>query len=91
MKYYKLTKEEKQIEKDLIAGKYVPVPNMEQEIDRFQKIAQTQLKNKTVNFRISGSELEIFKSKSGKVGLPYQSLLSLLISQYNRDKFSIKL
>ena len=91
MKYYKLTKEEKQIEKDLIAGKYVPVPNMEQEIDRFQKIAQAQLKNKTVNFRISGSELEIFKSKSGKVGLPYQSLLSLLISQYNRDKFSIKL
>ncbi|HBC44889.1 MAG: Toxin-antitoxin system, antitoxin component, ribbon-helix-helix domain protein [Candidatus Collierbacteria bacterium GW2011_GWB1_45_35] len=91
MKYYKLTKEEKQIEKDLIAGKYVPVPNMEQEIDRFQKIAQAQLKNKTVNFRIAGSELEIFKSKSGKVGLPYQSLLSLLISQYNRDKFSIKL
>ncbi|KKT85889.1 MAG: Toxin-antitoxin system, antitoxin component, ribbon-helix-helix domain protein [Candidatus Collierbacteria bacterium GW2011_GWA2_44_99] len=64
---------------------------MEQEIDRFQKIAQAQLKNKTVNFRIAGSELEIFKSKSGKVGLPYQSLLSLLISQYNRDKFSIKL
>ena len=91
MKYYKLTKEEKQIEKDLIAGKYVPVPNMEQEIDRFQKIAQAQLKNKTVNFRIAGSELEIFKSKSGTVGLPYQSLLSLLISQYNRDKFSIKL
>ena len=91
MKYYKLTKEEKQIEKDLIAGKYVPVPNMEQEIDRFQKIAQAQLKNKTVNFRIAGSELEIFKSKSGKVGLPYHSLLSLLISQYNRDKFSIKL
>ena len=90
MKYYKLTKEEKQIEKDLIAGKYVPVPNMEQEIDRFQKIAQAQLKNKTVNFRIAGSELEIFKSKSGKVGLPYQSLLSLLISQYNRNKFSIK-
>ena len=91
MKYYKLTKEEKQIEKDLIAGKYVPVPNMEQEIDRFQKIAQAQLKNKTVNFPISRSELQIFKSKSGKVGLPYQSLLSLLISQYNRDKFSIKL
>ena len=91
MKYYKLTKEEKEIEKDLLAGKYVPVANMEKEIDRFQKIAKAQIKDKTVNFRIAESELKTFKTKSGKVGLPYQSLLSLLISQYNRNKFSIKL
>ena len=90
MKYYKLTKEEKQIEADLIAGKYKPVPNMEQEIDRFQKIAQAQVKDKTVNFRIADAELKSFKNKSARVGMPYQSLLSLMISQYNRDMFSLK-
>lgn len=91
MKYYKLTKEEKQIEQDILDGKYVSVPNVKQEIARFQKLAKAQIKDKTVNFRIAESELETFKSKSSKVGLPYQSLLSLLISQYNRNKFSIKL
>lgn len=91
MKYYKLTKEEKQIEQDILDGKYVSVPNVKQEIARFQKLAKAQIKDKTVNFRIAESELETFKSKSSKIGLPYQSLLSLLISQYNRNKISIKL
>jgi len=91
MKYHKLTKEEKQIERDILDGKYVSVKNLKQEINKLSLGFQAKLKDKVVNFRIAESELETFKSKSGKVGLPYQSLLSLLISQYNRDKFSIKL
>jgi len=91
MKNYKLTKEEKQIENDLLAGKYVPVPNMEQEIDRLQKTAQAQTKDKTINFRIADTELKSFKNKSARIGMPYQTLLSLLISQYNRNKFTVEI
>ena len=90
MKFHKPTKEEKQIEQDILGGKYVSVKNLKQEVSKLNKGFQAKLKDKVVNFRIAESELEIFKSKSGKVGLPYQSLLSLLISQYNRNKFSIK-
>ncbi len=91
MKFHKPTKEEKQIEQDVLDGKYVSVNNLKQEVNKLSRGFQVKLKDRVVNFRIAESELETFKSKSGKVGLPYQSLLSLLISQYNRNKFSIKL
>ena len=91
MKYHKLTKEEKQIEQDILNGKYVSVKNLKKEVEKLEKGFQAKLKGKTVNFRISESELETFKSKSSKVGMPYQSLLSLLISQYNRNKFTIEI
>ena len=45
----KLTKEERKIKKDLEMGKYVRVPNMKQEILRFQKVAKGQAKRKLTN------------------------------------------
>jgi len=42
----KLTKEERKINKDILMGKYVSVPNVKQEVKRLQKIVKSQTKRK---------------------------------------------
>lgn len=89
MRHYKLDKEERQILRDVEAGKFVSVPNVKQEIARIQKIARAQFKTKNINLRLSEKDVIALKEKAAANSLPYQTLVATLIRQYLSGKFKI--
>ena len=63
------------------------VDNVESEKKRYAKIALTQMnKKKAVSIRLLESDIERIKAKSVSQGMPYQTLISLLIHQYANGK-----
>lgn len=91
MKYYELDEEEKEILKAYNRGKLKSVPNVKQEIARYQAYAKTALdKTKNINIRISESDLLKIKALALKKGIPYQTLLTSLIHQYSTDQIRDK-
>lgn len=87
MKSLRLTKEEKEIEKDIASGKYRSVKNLKQEIKRFQQYARNTIaKTETINIRLTKPDLHRVKVKAAEKGLPYQTFIGSLIHQYNIGK-----
>ena len=80
MKYYELTKEEQKLLDEVEKGKWVSVPNFEEEKKRFQKIARNTLnKARNINIRLSERDLSRLKRRAAEEGLPYQTLASSII------------
>lgn len=74
IKKIRLTKEEKEIEKDLLAGVYVPVSKK-----HFQEIAraiEAKRKDTVLNIRINSRDLTNIKQKAKKLGVKYQTFIS---------------
>lgn len=74
MRKIKLSSQEKEIEKDLLAGIYTPVKN-----DEFQSIAEAiahRKKDAVLNIRINSKDLENIRQKSKKLGIKYQTFIS---------------
>ena len=74
MKRIRFTKEEKKIERDLLAGVYVPVSKKE-----FEEIAQAieaKRKDAVLNIRINSRDLAGIKQKAKKLGVKYQTFIS---------------
>ena len=83
MKKIRLDKEELQLEKQIENGEWMIVPNLAEEIIKYQKVAQNALnKNKKINIRISDWDYEKIKIKAVHEGLPYQTLISSIIHKY---------
>ncbi len=82
----RLSKEEKQIEKDLLAGHFKPVSAAEAARYRRYAIAQVKRgghkKDVRVNIRLTNDVLDLFKRRAARDGLPYQSLMASLIFRY---------
>ena len=89
MRHYRLDKEERQIFRDVEAGKFKSVPNVKQEIARIQAIARAQFKTKNINLRLSEKDMNALKEKAAENSLPYQTLVATLIRQYLSGKFKI--
>jgi len=90
----KLTKEEKQILKDVELGKYISEGIIEEERKRLQLIAQNTIqlrKTKNVNIRIREDDLNKLRAKAQASGIPYQTMISVLIRQYTSDKLQIQI
>ena len=86
MRHYRLDKEERQILRDVEAGKFKSVPKVKQEIARYQAYAKAALdKTKNINIRISESDLLKIKALALKKGLPYQTLISSIIHQNTKQ------
>ncbi|PIX71987.1 hypothetical protein COZ39_03365, partial [Candidatus Roizmanbacteria bacterium CG_4_10_14_3_um_filter_33_21] len=93
IKDMKLTKEEKQILKDVESGKYISEGIIEEERKRLQLIAQNTIqlrKTKNVNIRIREDDLNKLRAKAQASGIPYQTMISVLIRQYTSDKLQIQ-
>jgi predicted DNA binding CopG/RHH family protein len=83
MKKIMLSKEEQQLEKDIESGAWEAVPNLAEEIKKYQKYAGNTLsKNKKINIRITDWDYEKIKIKAVVEGLPYQTLISSIIHKY---------
>ncbi len=84
--------EEREFMEDYEAGHYVPVPHMEEEIERHMQIAQNTIrKNKNVNIRLSEGNIMKLKQKALETGLPYQTIISTLIHQYVEGKIKMEI
>lgn len=87
MKYFELDEQEKEILGAYNKGKLKSVPNLKQEIKRFQTYAKVALdKTKNVNIRISEGDLLKIRALAMRKGIPYQTLLTSLIHQYSTDQ-----
>ena len=86
MKYYTLTKEEKQLLKDIDTDKYVSVKNLRAEKKTYQTAARYTLsKQKNINIRISAKNLFKLKRQAIEKGIPYQTLASSILHQYSNN------
>ena len=77
MKSIKLTDQEKNIEMDLLDGKYKSLSDSE-----FKNIADAINKRKkdaVLNIRVNKQDLENIKKKAKKLGVRYQTFLSEII------------
>ena len=83
MKYYELTKEEKQILKDYEDGKFVPVKSLNKVRRELKLIAKNTLnKTRNINVRITQKVLYKLKRKAMEEGILYKTLVSSVLHKY---------
>ena len=73
----KLTKQEKEIEKALLAGEFVGINKME--LGKISKAIARRKKDAVLNIRVNSQDLESIKRKAKKLGIKYQTFVSELI------------
>ncbi|MCA9369967.1 MAG: hypothetical protein H6774_02595 [Pseudomonadales bacterium] len=87
-----LTTQEKQLVQDYTDGKYHPIQDGAAKIQRYQNIARRHTKkDRTISLRIASSDIEKLKARSIESGIPYQTLITSLIRQYNQRKITLQL
>ncbi|MBI2438136.1 MAG: antitoxin [Lentisphaerae bacterium] len=83
MKRLLLTKEEAALEHEIEGGQWAAVPDMAEEIRRYQAHARNALnKLKKINIRMSDWDYNNIKLRAVQEGLPYQTLVSSIIHKY---------
>jgi len=73
-------------------GELVRAPNfrtVKRDLVKAAKATAKIRKNKSLTIRISEEDLHRLKVKASHKGIPYQTLLTALIHQYNNDKVSV--
>jgi predicted DNA binding CopG/RHH family protein len=80
---YKLDPKEREIEAAFERGEYVPVKNMEKEIQSLQRAAKAHgNKNKRINIRMTSWDYRKAQEKALMEGLPYQTFLASVLHKY---------
>jgi predicted DNA binding CopG/RHH family protein len=83
----KLTDEEKEIELSLEKNEWKSIPNKKSYLNKFKKAAKNTLaKDKRMNIRIAGKDIQLLKTKALEIGIPYQTLVSSILHQYVTGK-----
>jgi predicted DNA binding CopG/RHH family protein len=84
MKYFELSKQEKQIINDFDKGDYVDVDNLKEEKAKYQNMASFTLnKTKNINLRLSEKVVHKLKIKAIQQGVPYQTLAASVLHRYS--------
>ena len=84
----KLDKEERELLKSVEAGEWKSVRNRERQVGRYQEYAKaTFRKDRRVNIRISGKDLEALQKRALEEGIPYQTLISSVLHKYVSGRF----
>ena len=73
-----LTEDEQRIEDDI--EKLRPVSKEKKA--RIEKIIERAKKNRAISLRISNYDLEKIKKKANKEGVPYQTLINMILHKY---------
>ena len=78
--------EEKDLIESLEKDEWVSVISKSKK-EQYEKYAKNTLcKRKRINIRLTERDFEKIKVKAAEEGLPYQSLISMLIHKYNEGK-----
>ena len=82
MKDFQLDNEEKELLAEFEAGEFES--NLTPERRKFieQSAAQTFKKDKRINIRISGRDLQAIQRRALEEGIPYQTLVSSILHKY---------
>ncbi|MDX1959506.1 MAG: antitoxin [Leptospiraceae bacterium] len=84
---YKLNGEEKKLEVSIRKNEWRSVENKNQLIKKLKSAAKnTLLKDKRMNIRIAGKDMQLLKTKALEIGIPYQTLVSSILHQYVTGK-----
>jgi predicted DNA binding CopG/RHH family protein len=83
MKTVILDKEEKKIERDF--DKYQPASREARA--QIEKIIEGSRKSRPINFRINENDLERLKEKANRNGLPYQTMINVVIHKFVNDSY----
>ncbi len=85
-----LDKEEMELAKSLETEEWISdLPKKEKK--RYEEYARNSLtKQKRINIRMTERDLKKIQAKAIEEGVPYQSLISMLIHKYNEGKVSIQ-
>ncbi len=77
MRRTKLTREERQIENELIRGEWRDVSK--EEFSRIARALALRRKDAVLNIRINSQDLKNIKQKARKLGIKYQTFISELL------------
>jgi predicted DNA binding CopG/RHH family protein len=84
-----LDKEERKLSQSLAKEEWVSDLS-KKEKKQYEEYARYSLnKQKRINIRMSERDLKKIRAKALEEGIPYQSLISMLIHKYNEGKISI--
>lgn len=89
-----LDKYEQRIEDALSKGEYISTSDLEDTKELFQQAAKNYRElqeTKSITLRVNKEDLIKVKVKARKNGLPYQTLVSLLIRQYVKGETEVVL
>lgn len=79
----KLDDEERELLRSFEAGEWTSVPNRDEEVRRYRGYAQeTFKKDRRINIRISGRDLDALQKKALVEGIPYQTLIASVLHKY---------
>jgi predicted DNA binding CopG/RHH family protein len=85
-----IDKEEMELARSLEAEEWVSDLTKKQK-KQYEEYARNSLtKQKRINIRMTERDLKKIQAKAIEEGLPYQSLISMLIHKYNEGKVSIR-
>lgn len=83
----KLTDEEKELEFSFERNEWKSVSNKKSYLNKFKIAAKNTLaKDKRMNIRIAGKDIQLLKTKALEIGIPYQTLVSSILHQYVTGK-----
>ncbi|MCP4658310.1 MAG: antitoxin [bacterium] len=79
----KLDSEEREILRSFEAGEWRSAPDRGEELDRHRAYARaTFRKDRRLNIRISGKDLEALQKRALAEGLPYQTFIASILHKY---------
>lgn len=78
MKKIRLTKEEQEIEK--AADQFVPASG--ETLEKVERAIERSKKNEAISLRMSSFDLERIKERAAEQGMPYQTLINVLVHKY---------
>ena len=92
MKHIQLNKEEQALLDAYERGDLQPVANAEEQLKRYQAYAkEMSKKSRSINLRITDTDLMQLKARASESGVPYQTLVGTLIRKFNQRKISVEL
>jgi predicted DNA binding CopG/RHH family protein len=79
----KLTKEEKNIEKERKEGKYAPIADFAEEKRRLMQAARLPAKKtRTITIRLPEATIVGIRKKAEEEGIPYQTLIGSILHKH---------
>jgi len=86
-----LDKEERELIESIKNDEWKPIKDMDEFIIQAQKYAESTIKkNKRMNIRISERDLKKLKIRALEEGMPYQTLVSMVLHKYLTGKYREK-
>lgn len=87
----KLSKEEKEILKSVDAGEWRSVKDRERQVSEYQSYARETLrKDRRVNIRLPGRDLDAIQKRALVEGIPYQTLIASILHKYAAGRLTEK-